>query len=163
MKKLIIITGSMGVGKSHTCKELNKRLLNSVWLDGDWCMMINPLNFTAENTKMFLDNSVYLLKNFLSNITLDYVVYSWVFPREDILNYIIKQVNDTSFEMKKISLICSNEKLKERMRTAGRDIYTIEKSLLYQDAIRLMDTIKIDTTELKEDETIEEVLKIIKD
>lgn len=162
MKKFIIITGSMGVGKSHTCKALNKRLLNSVWLDGDWCMMINPLNFTAENTKMFLDNSIYLLKNFLSNPTLDYVIYSLVFPREDILNYIVKQVNDTSFEMEKISLICSNDKLRERMRMAGRDLNTIEKSLIYQDAIRLMDTIKIDTTELKEDETIEEVLKIIK-
>lgn len=162
MKKFIIITGSMGVGKSYTCKELNKRLMNSVWLDGDWCMMMNPWNFTAENTRMFLDNSIYLLKNFLSNPTFDYVIYSWVFPREDMLNYIVKQVHDTSSEMKRISLVCSNDKLKERMRMAGRDLNTIEKSLIYQDAIRLMDTIKIDTTELKEDETIEEVLKIIK-
>lgn len=164
MKKFIIITGAMGVGKSYTCKELNKRLMNSVWLDGDWCMMINPLNFTPEITKMFLNNCIYLLKNFLSNPTFDYVIYSWVFPREDMLNYIVKQVYDTSSEMKKISLICSNDKLKERMKTAGRDINTIEKSLIYQDAIRLMDTIKIDTTELKEEETIEEVLmSVLKD
>lgn len=162
MKKFIIITGSMGVGKSYTCKELNKRLMNSVWLDGDWCMMMNPLNFTAEITKMFLNNSIYLLKNFLSNPTFDYVIYSWVFPREDMLNYIVTQVHDTGSEMKRISLICSNDKLKQRMRMAGRDSNTIEKSLIYQDAIRLMDTIKIDTTELKEDETVEEVLKIIK-
>jgi hypothetical protein len=47
------------------------------------------------------------------------------------------------------------------MKKAGRDVTTIEKSLIYQDAIRLMDTIKIDTTELKEVETIEEVLKVI--
>jgi hypothetical protein len=47
------------------------------------------------------------------------------------------------------------------MQTAGRDVYTIEKSLVYQYAIRLMDTIKIDTTELKEVDTLEEVLKII--
>ena len=161
MKKLIIINGAMGVGKSYTCKELNKRLMNSVWLDGDWCMMINPLNFTPEITKMFLDNCIYLLKNFLSNPTLDYVIYSWVFPREDMLNFIVKQVYDAGFEVKKISLICSNDKLNERMKTAGRDVYTIEKSLIYQEAIRLMDTIKIDTTELKEVDTIEEVLKII--
>jgi len=161
MKKFIIINGSMGVGKSYACKELNKRLMNSVWLDGDWCMMINPLNFTAEITKMFLDNSIYLLKNFLSNSTFDYVIYSWVFPREDMLNYIVKQVQDSSSEIIRISLICSNDKLKERMRIAGRDLNTIEKSLIYQDAIRLMDTIKIDTTELLEDETAEEVLKII--
>ena len=47
------------------------------------------------------------------------------------------------------------------MKIAGRDESTIEKSLVYQNVIRLMDTIKIDTTELKEVETIEEVLKIM--
>lgn len=161
MKKLIILNGAMGVGKSYTCKELNKRLMNSVWLDGDWCMMINPLNFTPEITKMFLDNCIYLLKNFLSNLTLDYVIYSWVFPREDMLNFVVKQVYDARFEVKKISLICSNNTLKERMKTAGRDECTIEKSLIYQDVIRLMDTIKIDTTELNEAETMKEVLKIM--
>jgi broad-specificity NMP kinase len=162
MKQLIIINGAMGVGKSYACKVLNKRLMNSVWLDGDWCMMMNPLNFTPENTKMFLDNCIYLLKNFLSNPTINYIFFSWVFPREDILNYIIKQVYDTRFEVIKISLICSDDQLITRMRTAGRDEITIEKSIVYQEVIRLMDTVKVDTTELEEAETIEEVLKIIK-
>jgi hypothetical protein len=161
VKKFIIINGAMGVGKSYTCKELNKRLMNSVWLDGDWCMMINPLNFTPEITKMFLDNCIHLLKNFLSSPTLDYVIFSWVFPREDLLNFIVKQVYNTNFEVKKISLICSNDKLIERMKTAGRDESTIEKSLIYQEVIKSMDTIKIDTTELKEVETIAEILRIM--
>jgi len=43
LKKLVIINGTMGVGKSTICKELSKRLENSVWLDGDWCWMMNPL------------------------------------------------------------------------------------------------------------------------
>jgi len=42
MKKFIVINGAMGVGKTAICKELNRRLMNSVWLDGDWCMMMNP-------------------------------------------------------------------------------------------------------------------------
>jgi hypothetical protein len=108
VKQFIIINGAMGVGKSYTCKALNKRLMKSVWLDGDWCMMINPLNFTPEITKMFLDNCIHLLKNFLSDPTLDYVIFSWVFPGEDLLNFIVKQVYDASFEVKKISLLCSN-------------------------------------------------------
>lgn len=161
MKKFIIISGAMGVGKSCTCKALNKKLMNSVWLDGDWCMMMNPLDFNKENTMMFLDNTIYLLKSFLSNPTFDYVIYSWVFPREDMLNYIVKQVQDADFELKKISLMCSNDKLKERMSAGGRDMVTIEKSMIYQEALKLMDTIKVDTTELGELETVEEVLKII--
>lgn len=63
--------------------------------------------------------------------------------------------------MIKISLLCSNDKLKERMRIAGRDPNSIEKSLVYQEAIRTMDTIKVDTTDLREEDAIEEVLKLI--
>jgi hypothetical protein len=161
VKQFIIINGAMGVGKSYTCKALNQRLMKSVWLDGDWCMMINPLNFTPEITKMFLDNCIHLLKNFLSDPTLDYVIFSWVFPGEDLLNFIVKQVYDVGFEVKKISLICANDQLTARMKTAGRDERTIERSLIYQKGIRLMDTIKIDTTEFNEAETIEAVLKVI--
>lgn len=36
MKKLIIINGTMGVGKSTVCKQLLKILAPGVWLDGDW-------------------------------------------------------------------------------------------------------------------------------
>lgn len=160
-KKFIIINGPMGVGKSYICKQLNHKLINSVWLDGDWCMMMNPWSLLAENIEMFLDNTIYLLKNFLSNPAFNYVIYSWLFPREDLLNFVIKQVHDGSHELIKISLLCSNDKLKERMRIAGRDPNSIEKSLVYQEAIRTMDTIKVDTTDLREEDAIEEVLKLI--
>jgi broad-specificity NMP kinase len=39
----------MGVGKTTTCKELSKKLQNSVWLDGDWCWMIDPFVVNEEN------------------------------------------------------------------------------------------------------------------
>ncbi|NFM11999.1 nucleotide kinase, partial [Clostridium botulinum] len=40
IKKLIIVNGTMGVGKSTICENLHKTLPNSAWLDGDWCAMI---------------------------------------------------------------------------------------------------------------------------
>ena len=55
MKKLIIINGTMGVGKSTVSKELNQRLKKSIWLDGDWCWMMNPWDFSEENKSMVLD------------------------------------------------------------------------------------------------------------
>ncbi|MGL4772778.1 MAG: AAA family ATPase, partial [Clostridium sp.] len=42
MKKLILINGTMGVGKSSTCQMLYKTIENSVWVDGDWCWMMHP-------------------------------------------------------------------------------------------------------------------------
>jgi broad-specificity NMP kinase len=162
LKKFIIINGAMGVGKTSICKELNKKLVNSAWLDGDWCMMMNPLNFTETNQKMFLDNIYHLLNNYLSNPSFDYVLFSWVIPREEMINYIIKKLSDNCFELVRITLLCADSKLKERMLQAGRDEATIEKSMLYQEAFRNINTKKVDTTELSVSETVDEVLRMIK-
>lgn len=40
-KKIIIINGVMGVGKTTISKLLYKELENSFWLDGDNCWMMN--------------------------------------------------------------------------------------------------------------------------
>ena len=48
-KKLFIVNGAMGVGKT-------KKLQNSVWLDGDWCWMINPFVVNEENKRMVINN-----------------------------------------------------------------------------------------------------------
>lgn len=55
-KKLVIVNGAMGVGKTTTCKELSKKLQNSVWLDGDWCWMINQFVVNEENKCMVINN-----------------------------------------------------------------------------------------------------------
>lgn len=55
-KKLFIVNGAMWVGKTTTCKELSKKLQNSVWLDGDWCWMINPFVVNEENKRMVINN-----------------------------------------------------------------------------------------------------------
>jgi broad-specificity NMP kinase len=157
MKKLIVINGAMGVGKTSLCKELIRRLPNSVRLDGDWCMMTHPWRITEANQKTFFDNLHYLLNGFLSNPTFEYVLFSWVIPREDLLNYIVKALRDNRFELVKITLPCADDPLKERMPKAGRDAATVEKSMLYQKAYQEMDTLKVDTTTLSLSETADEV------
>lgn len=67
MKKLIIINGTMGVGKTTISKEVHKSLDKSVWLNGDWCWMMNPWVFSEENIRMVMDNITYLLRNYLTN------------------------------------------------------------------------------------------------
>ncbi|WP_422563170.1 AAA family ATPase [Clostridium botulinum] len=53
-KKLIIINGIMGVGKTATSKELNKKPNNSVRLDDDWCWMMNPFTVNDQNKNMVI-------------------------------------------------------------------------------------------------------------
>jgi len=42
MKKLVLISGAAGVGKTTLCRYLFKEIKGCAWLDSDWCWMINP-------------------------------------------------------------------------------------------------------------------------
>ena len=163
-KKLIIINGTMGVGKSTISKALYKNLENSVWLDGDRCWMMNPFVVNDENKKMVEDNIVYLLSNFLRNSSLEYIVFNWVIHEESIFDLLLNRLKDFDFELYKITLICSEEVLRNRIVEDfknGRGDRNLENSLKRLELYRNMDTIKIDTSNKKIDETIEEIINII--
>lgn len=74
-KKLIIINGTMGVGKTTIIKMLYKELENSFWLDGDNCWMMNPFIVNEENKKMVVDNITYILNSFIKNSNSQYIIF----------------------------------------------------------------------------------------
>ena len=51
----------MGVGKTATCRELQKILARNVFLDGDWCWDMQPFVVTDETTAMVGGNIAHLL------------------------------------------------------------------------------------------------------
>ncbi len=164
-KKLIIINGTMGVGKSAACKELNKRLENSVWLDGDWCWMINPFVVNDENKNMVIDNITHLLKNFLNNSSLEYIIFNWVIHIEDIFDNILEPLKELNFQIIKITLICNEEALKKRIlndvKHNLRDEECFNRSVQRLEMYKDMSTKKIDTSNLSVFETVDEIIKII--
>lgn len=165
LKKLIIINGTMGVGKTATSKELNKKLNNSVWLDGDWCWMMNPFIVNDENKNMVLKNITYLLRNFLTNSSFEYVIFNWVIHYEDIFNLVLQPLIDLEFEVIKITLLCSEETLKKRIlndvQLNLRDGEELSTSLERLELYKNMNTVKIDTTNISINQTVDKILKII--
>ncbi|MBE6088529.1 MAG: nucleotide kinase [Clostridium beijerinckii] len=164
-KKVIIINGTMGVGKSATCRELNKKLKNSVWLDGDWCWMINPFVVNEENKKMVINNINYLLRSFLTNSSLEYIIFNWVIHMEEIFDDILEPLNDLNFEIIKITLICDEDALKKRIlgdvKLKLRDEEYVSRSVERLDLYKEMSTKKIDTSNISVLETVDKIMKII--
>ncbi|MDR7856733.1 AAA family ATPase [Tissierella sp.] len=162
MKKLIIINGVAGVGKTTVCKELYKSIFNSVWLDGDWCWMMNPFVVNEENKRMVEGNITFLLKNYLNNSSYKYVIFNWVIGNKKIFEIILRELDDLEFQLYKISLTSSSELLRKRMLEDGRTEEQIENSInnlrLYDD----MDTLKIDTTNISVRSTVNKILEMIK-
>ena len=56
MKRLYVIGGPMGVGKTAACRQLQQLLDRSVFLDGDWCWDAHPFQATEETREMVLEN-----------------------------------------------------------------------------------------------------------
>ena len=52
MKKLYMVGGTMGAGKTAVCQQLKKQLPDSVFLDGDWCWDADPFQVTEETKRM---------------------------------------------------------------------------------------------------------------
>jgi broad-specificity NMP kinase len=164
-KKLIIINGTMGVGKTETCSLLNKCLQNSVWLDGDWGWMINPFTVNDENIKMVEDNLKHLLRNFLTNSSIDYVLFNWVLHTEEGFDLVLSWVEDLEYDLIKITLTCSEEELKRRLvkdiEKNKREESIINKSVERLRMYDKLDTIKLDTSKLNIKDNVNEIIRII--
>lgn len=166
MKKLIIINGTMGVGKTATSKALYKKLENSVWLDGDWCWMMNPFIVNDENKEMVLDNITHLLRNFLMNSSFEYVIFNWVIHLEEIFDMVLSKLDGLEFEVIKITLMCNEDSFRKRV-SADITNNLREKEALDMGLERIplyknMNTIKIDTSDISVLETANKIIKIIK-
>lgn len=152
MKRLFLIGGTMGVGKSTVCKVLKHELPNSVFLDGDWCWDSNPFQVTEETKAMVLKNIKYLLNSFLSCTAYDNIIFCWVMHEQEIIDELISGLNTENIRVRMISLVCSPESLMRRIRidiNAGiRETDVIERSLSRLPLYEALNTEKIDVSNI---------------
>jgi len=159
VKQLVFISGPMGVGKSAVCERLYRLLPDSVWLDGDWCWMMQPFRVNEENKRMVEDNIVHLLRNFLQNSSLQHVIFSWVMHQETIAQGLLAQLQaDCRFELHRISLICSPETLRERL--SGRGTPEVwESAAVRLPLYREQKSICLETDSLSPEQTAQSIIR----
>lgn len=157
-KKLIIINGTIGVGKSSVSLKLSKELENSVLLDGDWCWTVNPWKVTEENKKMVEENITFLLNQFLKNSGFNYIVFTWVLDYENMWPRLAKNLKTKNVSIIRFSLMCEPAQLKKRMKKDKRTEENINEAIKRIPMYKNQDTIKIDTT----NKTINNIVKEIK-
>jgi broad-specificity NMP kinase len=165
MKELIIVNGTMGVGKSTVSQIISDKLKPSVFLDGDWCWKMNPWVFTEENKKMVLDNITYLLNAYLTNSGFHYIIFCWVMHQESILHQILSRLK-TDHELSTFSLVCSEAALrihimndvKKGTRTIGQLKGSFSRMKLYD----AMNTTKIDVSTITASQAADKIIDCVK-
>ena len=135
MKKIYLIGGAMGVGKTTVAQILKTKLSNSVFLDGDWCWDSDPFQVTEETKIMVIDNISHLLNNFIHCSAYDNIIFCWVMHEQSIIDDILSRLDHKDCKVYCVSLVCDPDVLSERLR---KDIEQgvrlpsiIEKSISY--------------------------------
>ncbi len=164
MKRLYLIGGTMGVGKTTVCQILKKRLPNSVFLDGDWCWDMHPFRVTEETKRMVTDNICFLLGQFMKCSAYENIIFCWVMHEQSIIDGILSRLDLGGSEVKAISLTCDAESLSGRLQKdvdAGlREADVIERSIARLPLYERLDTVKLDVSDLSPEETAEYICQL---
>lgn len=159
MKRLWLIGGPMGVGKSTVGRLLQARLPRCVYLDGDWCWDARPFVVTEETKAMVLRNIRFLLSGFLRCSEYENVVFTWVMHEQSTIDALTEGLPDC--ELRAVSLICPAVELERRLSldiAAGlREPDVTERSLAYLPLYEALGTRKLDTGALSPTETAERI------
>lgn len=166
MKKLIIVNGTMGVGKSTVCRQLLNDLTPSVYLDGDWCWNMNPFVVSEENKAMVLNNIAFLLNSFLKNSGYEYILFCWVIHEEGIFAEILRRLDTKDYKLYKFTLTCTEKALRERItrdiESGVRQTEVIGRSVARLPLYSGMDTIKVDVSGITALQAAAEIGRIVK-
>lgn len=164
MKRLYLVGGTMGVGKTSACQLLKKRLPRAVFLDGDWCWDSDPFQVTGETKAMVIDNICHLLNNFLRCSAYENVIFCWVLHEQSILDDLLSRLDTADCTVKAVSLLCTPAALAERLQkdvAAGlRQADVVGRSLERLPLYGALNTRKIDVSALSPGETAEAILRI---
>lgn len=140
----------MGVGKTATCRELQKILPQNVFLDGDWCWDMQPFVVTDETKQMVEGNITHLLNSFLACSEFENVIFCWVLHEQHIMDNLLNRLNLENCTTHTFSLVSTEEALSERLRrdiTAGkRQPDIIERSVARIPLYDRLNTTKIDVS-----------------
>lgn len=166
MKKLIIITGPMGVGKTTVGKKLSDKISRSAFIDGDWCLNIHPFVGNRETKNMAIDNIVHMIKNYNKCSECDSVVLGWVMS-ENTINKIVSGIADMDFQIFCFTLTVSGQALIQRWKndveTEWRTNEELNNSLVsLEDYLNRKNTHIIDTSDISADGVLEQIFERIK-
>ena len=158
MKKLVMIAGPAGVGKTTVCKTLFSATKNSAWLDADWCWMVNPYPGKTEAQKRYAERAFgYILDGYLEDEGTTHIFFSWLMHGDFMFDLVTDQIKHKNYELHKFVLVCEDAKVfRERKEMDGRIPEQIHEHV-DMSAFRRMNAHIIDVSDKTPADVVEEI------
>lgn len=163
MKRLVIVNGTMGAGKTAVCRELKKLLPPCAFLDGDWCWDMEPFQVTESTKEMVQENIAFLLNQFLRCPAYETVIFCWVLHQREILEELLGRLALEGARVRVFTLMLSEAALRAHIEKDVKDGLrapdVLERSLARLPLYREMDTEKVEVDGLTPRQAAEEIVK----
>jgi hypothetical protein len=159
LAKLIIINGTMGIGKTTVGRLLFTSLQNCAYLDGDAVWQINPFAVT-DRTKVIVEKNIPFVLRSYFEAGYDYVILTWVMHRQEIIDTILAPLRDLHFDIQIFTLVADDEVAVARaLARDGQDKRDPAGVLDRLHQSRQLQTNQIDTTCQTAEETVAYILE----
>ena len=133
MKRLILVCGANGIGKSTACRNLVEIFPPSAYIDSDYCRFMNPFSFSKEEVAVVVSNISNMMINYFKLDTIGNVIFQYGFHgvRRQIFKEILALLDENriEYEFCPIILECSLEENIRRMQNDGRDSERINRAI----------------------------------
>lgn len=112
---IIIINGSIGVGKTTISWKINHLLYHSVMLDGDYLTAVNPFDLHSIDRIIYLYKTIALLIKFHQQNGFKHFVINYVFENEEQLNLLLIELERFDENIYCCLLYCEETAQKQRI------------------------------------------------
>lgn len=113
---VIILNGSIGVGKTSTSWALNSKISKSVMIDGDYFGAVNPFNLQDPSRLSYLYSVIAQMITFHKSNGYEHFIINYVFESKEELNELIDKINIKKEQIFPFFLVCSPAEQAKRIR-----------------------------------------------
>jgi hypothetical protein len=118
---IIIINGSLGVGKSSVSEELHYKFDKSVFLDGDYIGYVHPFDIYDLRRIDHLYRTLELLVGFHQQNGYQNFVINYVFESAESLQELLERLTPLDASIHTYWLNCAYDEQADRIRGRGQD------------------------------------------
>jgi len=161
VKKIVMIAGPAGVGKTTVCQKLFKAINGCAWLDGDWCWMVNPYPGKTDEQKAYsLESFGRIIDGYFNDENTNIVFFSWLIQYDFMFELVTEKISYKTYEIVKIALVCDEKAYVQRLKDGNRSENKIN-NLDDMEKYRSLNANVIDTTDLSVCDTVDKIMSLI--
>ena len=113
-KRVIFLNGPMGVEKTTVGRLIQRSLPQCAFIDGDWCLDLEPFIGNSEARTMAVDNILHMLVGYKHCSQCRDVVVSWLMDRLEVCRALDRGAQAAGLEPVWFTLLCAEQALRVR-------------------------------------------------